>query len=32
MQEVITLIVFGVFSVFYFGERLHWNHLCRSAV
>jgi uncharacterized protein len=26
MQEVITLSVFGVFSVFYFGDRLHWNH------
>ncbi len=26
MQEVITLAVFGVFSVFYFGDRLHWNH------
>ncbi len=26
MQEVITLTVFGVFSVFYFGDRLHWNH------
>ena len=26
IQEVITLSVFGVFSVFYFGERLHWNH------
>jgi uncharacterized protein (DUF486 family) len=26
MQEVITLSVFGVFSVFYFGDSLHWNH------
>ena len=26
IQEVITLSVFGVFSVFYFGDRLHWNH------
>ena len=26
MQEVITLTVFGVFSVFYFGDKLHWNH------
>jgi len=26
MQEVITLGVFGVFTVFYFGDRLHWNH------
>lgn len=27
-QEVITLLVFGVFSVFYLGETLKWNHLC----
>jgi len=27
MQEIITLIVFGVFSVFYLGESLRWNHL-----
>ena len=26
IQEVITLSVFGVFSVLYFGDRLHWNH------
>ena len=26
LQEIITLTVFGVFSAFYFGERLHWNH------
>ena len=26
MQEVITLAVFGVFSVFYFGDKLHCNH------
>ena len=26
IQEIITLVVFGVFSVFYFGEKLHWNH------
>jgi len=26
IQEVITLSVFGVFTVFYFGDRLHWNH------
>jgi len=26
IQEVITLTVFGVFSVYYFGDRLHWNH------
>lgn len=27
MQEVITLTVFAVFSVFYLGERLTLNHL-----
>lgn len=27
MQEVITLTVFGLFSVFYLGESLTWNHL-----
>jgi uncharacterized protein (DUF486 family) len=26
MQEVITLIVFAVFSVLYLGEALKWNH------
>ncbi len=27
MQEVITLIVFAVFSVTYLGEALKWNHI-----
>jgi uncharacterized protein (DUF486 family) len=27
MQEIITLLVFGVFSVLYLGEALRWNHL-----
>lgn len=27
IQEVITLIVFAGFSVFYMGEPLRWNHL-----
>ena len=27
MQEVITLVVFAVFSVTYLGEALRWNHL-----
>lgn len=27
MQEVITLAVFAVFSTFYLGEALKWNHL-----
>lgn len=26
IQEVITLTVFGIFTTFYFGEKLHWNH------
>ena len=31
IQEVITLSVFGVFSVFYFGDKLHWNHFAAFA-
>ena len=27
IQEVITLLVFAVFSIFYLGEPLKWNHL-----
>ena len=27
MQEVITLLVFGVFSVTYLGEAIKWNHI-----
>ena len=27
MQEVITLIVFGVFSITYLGEAIRWNHM-----
>lgn len=27
MQEVITLVVFGLFSMMYLGQRLSWNHL-----
>jgi len=26
LQEVITLVVFGFFSVFYLKETLRWNH------
>ncbi len=26
MQEIITLVVFAVFSVTYLGEALRWNH------
>jgi hypothetical protein len=31
MQEVITLIVFAVFSVAYLGEAIRWNHLAGFA-
>ncbi len=31
IQEVITLIVFAGFSVFYLGEALRWNHLAAFA-
>jgi hypothetical protein len=27
MQEVITLVVFAVFSVLWLGEKIRWNHL-----
>jgi uncharacterized protein (DUF486 family) len=27
MQEVITLVVFAGFSVWYLGEPLRWNHV-----
>src|SRR5438105_3415736 len=27
MQEIITLIAFGMFSVWYLGEAIRWNHL-----
>ena len=27
MQEVITLLVFAVFSITYLGESLKWNHM-----
>lgn len=27
IQEVITLIVFCVFSIYYLGEHLRWNHI-----
>ncbi len=32
IQEVITLTVFPVFSVLYFGEALKWNHLVGFAL
>ena len=31
IQEVITLLVFSVFSVTYLGERLRWNYLAGFA-
>lgn len=31
MQEVITLVVFAVFSLTYLGEPLRWNHLASFA-
>jgi len=31
MQEVITLVVFVAFSVFYLGEAIKWNHLAGFA-
>jgi len=32
MQEVITLLVFAVFSVTFLGEALKWNHLVAFAL
>jgi len=31
MQEVITVLVFCAFAVFYLGEKLKWNHLAAFA-
>jgi uncharacterized protein (DUF486 family) len=27
MQEIITVSVFAVFSVYYLGEAIRWNHV-----
>ena len=27
LQEIITLSVFAIFSIFYLGENLRWNHI-----
>ena len=27
IQEIITLVVFSVFSVFYLGQTIRWNHV-----
>ena len=32
IQEVITLLVFALFSVFFLGEPLRWNHLVGFAL
>ncbi|HPI02223.1 MAG TPA: DMT family protein [Candidatus Goldiibacteriota bacterium] len=32
IQEVITLIVFGVFSIFYLKEPMRWNHAAGFAL
>jgi len=32
IQEIITLIVFSVFSVLYLGEDIRWNHLVGFAL
>jgi len=32
IQEVITLAVFALFSIFYLGEPLKWNHLLGFAL
>lgn len=32
IQEIITLLVFAAFSVFYLGEPLKWNHLLGFAL
>jgi uncharacterized protein (DUF486 family) len=31
IQEVVTLIVFAVFSISYLGEALRWNHVAAFA-
>lgn len=32
IQEVITLVVFGLFSLVYLGQRFAWNHLAAFAL
>jgi uncharacterized protein len=31
IQEIVTLTVFGVFTTFYFGSHLRWNHAAAGA-
>ncbi len=32
IQEVITLSIFSIFSIFYLGEKLRWNHFAGFAL
>ena len=32
IQEIITLVVFGGFSIWYLGESLKWNHIAGFAL
>ena len=32
MQEIITLVVFAVFSIWYLGQPLRWNHIAGFAL
>jgi uncharacterized protein (DUF486 family) len=32
MQEIITLIVFGAFSIWYLDEPIRWNHIAGFAL
>ena|SRR3989338_7259450 len=32
MQEIITLVVFAIFSICYLGETLRWNHIAGFAL
>jgi hypothetical protein len=31
IQEIVTLTVFGVFTTYYFGSQLRWNHAVAGA-
>jgi hypothetical protein len=31
IQEIVTLVIFAGFSIFYLGEALRWNHLAGFA-
>jgi len=32
MQEIITLLIFAGFSIWYLGEQIKWNHIAGFAV